>query len=114
VTAADGAASAVKASTFGADGARSWMSDKDRELVAACKRKFSRWVRIRIPWLRIPIPDPPPFDILINPTVELADWERSVRTLFEKLPGLSKTERAAVGQLVELQKIAIQPKIIAH
>jgi hypothetical protein len=112
-TVTDGAATAMARTTFAADGIRGWLSDEDGEKVRACKRRFSRWVRIRVPWLRVPIPDPPPFDTLVNPALELENWERTVRVQFAELPGLSETDRAALGQLVELQRLAAQPAVLA-
>jgi hypothetical protein len=112
-TVTDGAATATARAPFAADGIRGWLSDEDIEKVRACNRLFSKWVRIRVPWLRVPIPDPPPFETLINPALELENWERSVRIQFEDLPGLAETDSAALGQLVELQRLAAQAAVVA-
>lgn len=108
-TVSDGAASATSWSTeFWADGTRTWMSEEDRKKVAACKRRFDRWMRTRIPWLRIPIPDPPPLETLVNPALEIERWKQSVRLQFERLPGLTEADRVSVAELVELQVVAVQ------
>ena len=56
--------------------------------------------------------DPPPFEVLVNPALQLEAWAWAVRAQFEGLPGLTKTENAAVEQFVELQVIAAQPAVI--
>jgi hypothetical protein len=108
-TVSDGTTSATSWSTaFGADGTRGWMSEDDRKKVSACKRKFDRWVRTRIPWLRIPIPDPPPLETLVNPALDIEIWKQSVRYQFERLPGLTEADRLSVAELVELQVVSVQ------
>ena len=93
--------------TFSAPGSRSWMSDEDSVKLALCRKRFQRYVEVQVPWWRIPIPDPPPWDKVSDPLKLAAQWKAAVSHEMAKVPNIEAEMRTGLEQLVELATIPV-------